>query len=695
MATAKNELIGMADIARMAGVSRATVGNWKARRPDEFPTERDRTPRGPLYDPAEVAAWLATRRTPQPMPERLRSRNGVNEDLWRVVDAVRGTWRLRDAAPILLYALSRAVAESNGHLDALVAKVNLLDPSLEQNYLQLRRGASDQLDGLLDAVRASNDPLDFVWGASNLLGNVGRYWDLGTPAPVADLIAGLVGPATTIYDPTVGTGQLAARVARKAAAKVAVYGQDTNPVAAALATSLLESTGFDSHISLGDTITDDQHRGVLADVVVAHPPFSIRVDQENVDPDDIRWMFGPPRGDTAWLQIGLHHLAPGGRMAILVPPRVLFRQGSEGDIIRRIVRQNLLRAVIALPERSMAPSAITPAVLLLGDGWGAENALSSQRVLMISDEEFKDPTDRRSHPLITPDSASQVIKTVRAWLDRCQEPESDGANLVTYDDITNNDWVLLPHRYRQRRGPRIITLNQSEVLEGTREELSSVITELAARVQQYVDKRYDVIRTAGEPTTLGALEDVTFIRGVFAQDVLDEHVTSVTVIEPADLRGLPVASRSWNGEHDGTLLEAGDVLIKLSNPDLGDSAMFTNAPGWGPCVAGPDVGVIRTGKLATISAEYLAAWCASSAFRNEVERLAVGTTRKHLRFADLAAITITVPDHEAQQVLGERARAVADIELLHAQLAHDLEEFTWAERYDIVQSVETPQPPDQ
>jgi type I restriction-modification system DNA methylase subunit len=685
MAEFESNLIAMADIARMAGVGRATVGNWKARRPDDFPPERGRTARGPLYDSTEVASWLATRRTSQPTKSGSRpAQQGINEDLWRVIEAIRGTWRLHDAAPVLLYALSRAIAETNGHLDAVTAKVDALDSDLESQLAQLRGDAPDELGALLGAVRASDAPLAFVWNASNLLASVGRHWDFGTPAPVADFIAGLVGPATTIYDPAIGGGQLATRVAQTTDSDVTVYGQDLNPVAAALATSLLEAAGFDSQIRLGNTVADDQHEDLLAEVVVAHPPFGVQHDQDSVDPDDIRWLFGLPRGDTAWLQIGLHHLAPGGRMAILVPPRMLFQQGSEGGIIQRVVRRNLLRAVIALPERSLAPSAVAPALLLLGEGWGTTAAASDHRILMVDDEEWRDPSSRRQTSM-TEDSVSRVIDTVRAWLDRGQEPESVNANLVTYEDIIGNDWVLLPHRYRPRTRATFTYMGIDQVREEARTNLSEIVSKLTERVQQYVERSYETNRSTGVLTTLGALDDVTFIAGVAAQDVLEGG--PIEVIEPADLKGIPVSLRFWDGER-GTLLEAGDVLVKLVSPNLGDSALFTDNGDWGSCVAAPGVGVIRAGKLATITAEYLAAWFASPAFQRDVERLAVGSTRKRLRFADLAAITIAVPDHEAQQVLGERARSVAEIERLLPQLEFDLDNFAREELSDIVKSVE-------
>ena len=57
MAEDAHVLVSMADIAQLAGRSRATVGNWKSRHAD-FPAQRGRNNRGPLYDRAEVVDWL-------------------------------------------------------------------------------------------------------------------------------------------------------------------------------------------------------------------------------------------------------------------------------------------------------------------------------------------------------------------------------------------------------------------------------------------------------------------------------------------------------------------------------------------------------------------------------------------------------------------------------------------------------------
>lgn len=67
-------LVTAADISRLAGVTRATVSNWRKRHPD-FPVPIGGTDTSPAYDVRAVTEWLAANdRLPEPNPiEGLRS----------------------------------------------------------------------------------------------------------------------------------------------------------------------------------------------------------------------------------------------------------------------------------------------------------------------------------------------------------------------------------------------------------------------------------------------------------------------------------------------------------------------------------------------------------------------------------------------------------------------------------------------
>src|SRR3974390_2305425 len=63
-----------ADIARLAGVTRATVSNWRRRHAD-FPVPSGGTDASPAYGRSEVEAWLAARGALPQLP--------AHERLWR------------------------------------------------------------------------------------------------------------------------------------------------------------------------------------------------------------------------------------------------------------------------------------------------------------------------------------------------------------------------------------------------------------------------------------------------------------------------------------------------------------------------------------------------------------------------------------------------------------------------------------
>ena len=98
MASASPELISMADIARLAGQSRATVGNWKSREAD-FPPMHSRGKRGPLYERDTVLTWLMER-------GRLADQHVEKADVLRVADLLRSQLTLDQSLTVLIVLLA-------------------------------------------------------------------------------------------------------------------------------------------------------------------------------------------------------------------------------------------------------------------------------------------------------------------------------------------------------------------------------------------------------------------------------------------------------------------------------------------------------------------------------------------------------------------------------------------------------------
>ncbi len=78
------ELIGVKEIAELAGVSSAAVANWQKRYPSEFPLPVERVESGPVFDSEEIRVWLERRQKPiKPL--------GFEDVLWKAADKLRGS----------------------------------------------------------------------------------------------------------------------------------------------------------------------------------------------------------------------------------------------------------------------------------------------------------------------------------------------------------------------------------------------------------------------------------------------------------------------------------------------------------------------------------------------------------------------------------------------------------------------------
>ncbi|XKT74352.1 MAG: type I restriction-modification system subunit M [Patescibacteria group bacterium UBA2163] len=199
-----------------------------------------------------------------------------------------------------------------------------------------------------------------------------------TPAQVSRLLSMIVteGKKTikSAYDPTCGSGSLLLRLSDYAEIKH-YYGQELNQTTYNLArmNMILHDVRFDRFdIRQGDTLRDDQHSDLQAEVIVANPPFSAKW-KGDTDPilaqDDRFTQYGrlAPKSaaDYAFVTHMLHHLADNGTMAVVLPHGALFRGGAEGTIRQYIVEKlNYLDAVIGLPQNLFYGTTI-PATILV------------------------------------------------------------------------------------------------------------------------------------------------------------------------------------------------------------------------------------------------------------------------------------------------------------------------------------------
>jgi type I restriction-modification system DNA methylase subunit len=296
----KGDEITAAAIARLAGVGRAAVSNWRRRYP-EFPQPVGGSPTSPTFSLADVEAWLKATGKADQLATAGRTETGtqrVTGSAWSPDDPFDESVRsVQPEAP------ERAIADlTSGQLLARVM-VSLLPRSIAE-------------------------------------------------APVND-----DDEAPVVIDPACSHATLLLAVADRFGDRVKLAGQEIQESAAAVAALNLRghAHGVPYEIHVGDSLLDNRLGTYLgaAAAVVCEPPFDLPQWPSAELTTDPRWEFGIPAprdSELAWVQHCYAQLRPRGVAVIAVTPRTCIQ--SSGEHIRAaLVRSGALRDVIALPKR--------------------------------------------------------------------------------------------------------------------------------------------------------------------------------------------------------------------------------------------------------------------------------------------------------------------------------------------------------
>ncbi|MEU2384921.1 N-6 DNA methylase [Streptomyces sp. NPDC012461] len=351
-----------AEISRIAGVTRATVSNWR-RRHEDFPAPAGGTDSSPLYDLEAVRAWLAARghvSAASPSEElrttlRLRAQSGGSGPseglLLLVLAAARHSSEELTAAAELpeLELLAHARHDAAGAAEAVRAAAA---------PVRFERGDAAALRALYACVRDEGGQAALAVLAERELEDSSASGAYLTPAPLADLLALLIpGSPSRVLDPACGGGTLLAAAARRGVREL--YGQDNLPVQALRSAVSLMLTAPEAEVSVqaADSLRADAFPDLLADAVLCNPPYGVRDWGHDELAYDPRWAYGVParaESELAWVQHALAHLVPGGYAALLLPPATAGR-ASGRRVRKELVRSGALRAVIALPVGASVP----------------------------------------------------------------------------------------------------------------------------------------------------------------------------------------------------------------------------------------------------------------------------------------------------------------------------------------------------
>lgn len=308
-----------------------------------------------------------------------------------------------------------------------------------------------------------------------------------TPHDVVKLIASMIEPYDgTLYDPACGSGGMFIQSAELVKSKqgsissVNVYGQEKEAATYRLAKMNLALRGISHH--LGDmsdsSFTNDLHKGLYFDYIMANPPFNLKGWYDENLQNDPRWTdYGTPpasNANYAWILHILSHLKKANGVAGFLLANGALNDSDTLEIRKRLIQNDKIEAIIVLPRELFITTDISVTLWILNQNktggnyhgrnlrnreheilfmdlrtW-TENPVKHQnkKKVFLSSNDSKDTEDIKINLPGQIEKASAIYHT---W----QSEGTDGTNYevpelyrsVGIKEIEDKGWALTPSKY--------------------------------------------------------------------------------------------------------------------------------------------------------------------------------------------------------------------------------------------------------
>jgi|GEM_PF-5480126 len=330
MTTQPHAYVGTSDIARLAGINRATISNWR-RRGVGFPEPVAGNSARPLFDLDEVTTWLESRGIPvgsapdQPgladvfdsevaevsasVPDLISDDPAASqrisprrrfEEAFRFEAQLRASLKPHDARRLILELTALKALERRGELEGIVVNHEALEQAA-QAAAQLVAADNPALAGTFTDLANYLDEPETARGATTIWQQLDRVDKLdrlaraigqaigsdrfGSPqlvsAPlVSKLLAGLVqdtGPSRERAVLGSGSGQVMTRIERLVDGELT--GWDVSEEAVEIAAARLAIIGSKARVQVRDLLVDPP-LGEKFSAVVSDTPYGVRTPRE-------------------------------------------------------------------------------------------------------------------------------------------------------------------------------------------------------------------------------------------------------------------------------------------------------------------------------------------------------------------------------------------------------------------------------
>jgi len=331
-----------------------------------------------------------------------------------------------------------------------------LKGALPDNYFSRLNLEASKLSALLDTINNINTLKD---KEQDIVGRVYEYFlkkfaiaegkgkgEFYTPKSIVNLIAEMLEPYKgIIYDPACGSGGMFVQSIKFIEShhgnkkEVSIYGQEYTNTTYKLAKMNLAIRGISANLgeTAANTFSNDQHKDLKADYIMANPPFNQKDWRaENELTDDPRWngYDVPPKSNAnyAWILNIVSKLSKNGVAGFLLANGALSGGGEEYKIRKKLIENDLVEAILILPQNMFYTTNISVTLWILN-----KNKKERKAKLNSVNKNYRN----RKHEILFMDLRELGIPFEKKFI------QFSGENIerITY---TYHDWQLKKNNYK-------------------------------------------------------------------------------------------------------------------------------------------------------------------------------------------------------------------------------------------------------
>lgn len=366
-----------------------------------------------------------------------------------------------------------------------IEKTNpILKGALPDNYYSRLQIDTVKLASLLDEINKIDTTKD---KENDIIGRMYEYFlskfaiaegkgkgEFYTPKTIVNLIAELIEPYDgVLYDPCCGSGGMFVQSMKFIEAhygnkkKVSIYGQEYTNTTYKLAKMNLAIRGISANLGevAANTFSNDQHKDLKADYIMANPPFNQkewRAADELID--DPRWngYEVPPTSNAnyGWILNIASKLSQNGVAGFLLANGALSDDGTELKIRKQLIENHLVEAIIILPRNLFYTTDISVTLWILNRNKRERTVVKNdvekhyrnreKEILFMDLRQMGSPYEKKYIEL-TEEDREKVTAVYHNWQQAGYEETYNNIPEFCYsakeDEVVEKGYTLVPSRY--------------------------------------------------------------------------------------------------------------------------------------------------------------------------------------------------------------------------------------------------------